>query len=283
MIQISERSRGHDYLRKYRNNRLVFSGALLIIFLVASALLAPMLGLADHLFVDNAIRMQPPSSDYFFGTDGLGRDVLSRVLYGGRVSLGIALASVSIAATAGAVVGLLAAFYGTLVDQALMRFMDMLFSLPPLLLAIVIAAALSPSARNATVALALIYTPAFARIVRGSAISEIDKEYVEAARALGASNGRLLYRHILPNSLAPLIVQVSLVVPQAILIESSLSYLGLGTQPPTPSWGGMVSQGQHLMEIAPWLAIFPGLAITLAALAFYWLGDGLRDVLDPNL
>jgi peptide/nickel transport system permease protein len=227
--------------------------------------------------------LKAPSRGHLFGTDRFGRDVLSRTIYGSRIALGVALSSIAMAVLVGSVLGLVGGFAGGWSDHAIGRVMDILFSFPSLVLAIAIAAMLGPGLNNAVLAIAVVYAPLFCRVARGPVIAERAKEHVAAAIALGAGSIRVIFRHILPNVLAPLIVQGSVALAFAILIEASLSYVGLGTQPPDPSWGTMLNEGRTYLETAPWVSIFPGLAIMLAVLGFNLLGDGLRDVLDPKL
>lgn len=228
-------------------------------------------------------RLQAPSATYTFGTDEFGRDILSRLMHGATNSLKVALLSVAFSGIVGTVIGVVGGFMGGWVDNILMRLMDLIFSFPAILLALSISAALGPGDINTVLAISIVYLPIFARVGRGSVLQIKELEYIEASRALGASRKRLVFRHILPNSLTPTIVQVSLALSWAMLTEASLSFLGLGTIPPTPSWGLMLSESRRLMEIAPWMAIAPGLAIMGGVLGFNLLGDGLRDILDPRL
>jgi peptide/nickel transport system permease protein len=217
--------------------------------------------------------LKGPSGSHLFGTDRFGRDVLSRTIHGTRIALGVALSSIGIAVLVGSVLGLIGGFVGGWSDMLIGRVMDILFSFPTLVLAIAIAAMMGPGLNNAVLAIAVVYVPLFCRVARGPVIAERAKEHVAAAIALGGGSLRIIFRHILPS--------VSLAF--AILIEASLSYVGLGTQPPDPSWGTMLNEGRTYLETAPWMSIFPGLAIMLAVLGFNLLGDGLRDVLDPQL
>jgi len=237
----------------------------------------------DPRAVDVAVALHPPSLSYPFGTDRFGRDLLSRVIHGSSVSLGVAFLSVGIAMVIGTILGLISGYFGGLWDLTISRIMDILFSFPMLLLAIALAAMMGPGTINAVRAIAIVNTPFFARVVRGSVLAEREKEYILAARTIGASQGRILLRHIFPNVLSPLIVQASITIAYAILTEASLSYLGLGTELLTPSWGTILNEGRTYLQLAPWISIFPGLAIVLAVLAFNLLGDGFRDALDPRM
>jgi peptide/nickel transport system permease protein len=267
--------------RKWRNP-IGLLGAVIILVTAVVALAAPVIAPYDPSSQAQR-RLQPPAAQYLMGTDELGRDTFSRVVFGARVSLQVGLLAVAIALTLGTTLGLLAGFYSGRLDDVLMRLVDIMFAFPGLVLAIVIAGLLGPSRTNAMIAIGIVYAPAFARVVRGSVLAVKQEVYMEAARVLGASDWRLVRRHVLPNVLAPLIVMVSVYLSQAILSEAALSFLGLGTQPPEPSWGGMLSASRTYMEISPAMAIFPGAAIMLVVLGFNFLGDGLRDVLDPRL
>ena len=269
--------------RVFARNRLVLAGAILVVLVVLTALLARVIAPYDPIANNIRAALQPPSSLYFFGTDRFGRDVFSRVVFGSQLSLLVGLVSVAISATFGTLLGLASGFLGGWVDDLIGRVMDVLFSFPALVLAIAIAATLGPGITNAIIAIAVVYAPLFGRVVRGPVLVERSKDYVEAARAVGVGSSRLILRHVLPNVLSPLIVQVTLTISHAILLESYLSFLGLGTQPPYPSWGTMLQENRTFLETAPWTSVFPGLAIMLAVLAFNLLGDGIRDVLDPRV
>jgi ABC-type dipeptide/oligopeptide/nickel transport system permease subunit len=227
--------------------------------------------------------MQGPSAQYLMGTDMFGRDVFSRVVRGATNSLKVGLLSVAISSLIGIALGSVAGYIGGQFDNVVMRVMDIFFAFPAILLALVIVAALGPGMRNTILAISVVYMPIFARVARGPTLTVKAKEYVLAARSIGTRRSAILRKHILPNITAPLIVQVSLALSWAILTEAGLSFLGLGSQPPEPSWGNMLSESRTLLELAPWLAIFPGLAIMFAVLGFNLLGDGLRDLLDPRL
>jgi peptide/nickel transport system permease protein len=227
-------------------------------------------------------RLEGPSWSHPFGTDDLGRDILSRVILGASVSLKVGFLSVGLALVVGTVLGLLAGFYGRWVDDVLMRIMDMLFAFPAVLLAIAILAIRGPGTSNTIIAIAIVYVPIFARVTRASVLGVREEVYVRASRSVGASDFRLLTRHVLPNAAPPIIVQTSISLAFAVLAEAALSFLGLGTQPPNPSWGLMLAEGRGYIDLAWWLAFFPGMAIVLTVLCFNLLGDGLRDVLDPR-
>jgi peptide/nickel transport system permease protein len=217
------------------------------------------------------------------GTDELGRDELARIIHGAQVSLQVGLIAVGIALVAGTLLGLIAGYYRGWVDSVLMRLVDLMFALPGLVLAIVIAGLLGPSRRNAMIAIGIVITPAFARVVRGAVLEVMGFPYIESTRALGASGRRVMTRHLLPNIVAPLTVLVTVYLGTAILAEAALSFLGLGTQPPEASWGGMLNTARSYIDAAWWLSVFPGAAIMLVVLGFNFLGDGLRDILDPRL
>jgi peptide/nickel transport system permease protein len=272
-----------DALRPLVRNRLVLCGTSLILVVVVLAVLADVVAPYDPTEMKVVDALKRPSATHPFGTDRFGRDVLSRTIYGSRIALGVALSSIAIAFVVGTVLGLVGGYAGGWPDLVIGRVMDVLFSFPTLILAIGIAAMLGPGLNNAALAIAVVYVPLFSRVARGPVIAEREKDHVAAAQGLGAGWPRVVFRHILPNVLAPLIVQASVSLAFAILIEASLSYLGLGTQPPDPSWGTMLNEGRTYLETAPWMSIFPGLAIMVTVFGFNLLGDGLRDILDPQL
>jgi peptide/nickel transport system permease protein len=270
-------------LRRLLKNRSGVVGLTLVLVFVFVAVFADQVSPYDPTEMHPVDRLQAPSSTYLLGTDEFGRDILSRLIYGAQVSLKVALLSVVAAGVAGCILGISSGYVGGKLDNLTMRLMDVLFAFPAILLALGIVAALGAGPLNVVLAIALVYTPIFARVARGPVLATKEMEYVLAAHSVGAPSGRIVARHILPNISAPIIVQVSLALSWAILTEASLSFLGLGTQPPQPSWGNMLSESRRLMELAPWTAIFPGLAIMLTVLGFNLLGDALRDVLDPRL
>ena len=263
-------------------NRLAVVGLIILALLVIAAAFGPMFAPYEINDINISERLQGPTTAHWFGTDDLGRDVFSRVIIGARVSLMVGFIAVGIALLVGVPIGLLSGFYGGATDSWLMRFMDILFALPAILLAIAILAVLGPGIVNAMIAIGIVYTPIFARITRGSVLTIKESVFVAAARSLGATDTRILRTHILPNVVAPITVQTSLSLAFAILAEAALSFLGLGVQPPDPAWGRMLAEGRGFFEQAPWMAIFPGLAIVITVMAFNFVGDGLRDALDPQ-
>jgi peptide/nickel transport system permease protein len=277
------RAAARSFLRRLARNKLAVFGAVIILVMVFAAIFAPWLAPYDPEQQFPMDPLKPPSREYLLGTDNVGRDTLSRIIYGARVSLFVGLTSMVIAAAIGIPLGLLAGYYGGWLESVAMRAMDTLLAFPAVLLAIFIVAVLGPSLNNAILAVGIIYIPAFARVTRANTLSIREKEFVEAARCLGASDLRVMLRSILPNTLSPLVVQFSLGVGYAMLVEAGLSFLGLGVQPPTAAWGQMVGLARNFITLTPWLITFPGLAIFLAVLAFNFLGDGLREVMDPRL
>jgi peptide/nickel transport system permease protein len=260
----------------------LFVGACVVLgVIVLAGILADVVAPYSPTAVGAAQMFAPPSASHPLGTDRFGRDVLSRILHGVRVSLGIAGVSILAALAVGGALGLLAGV-GRGVDQVLGRVMDVFFAFPPILLAIAVAAVLGAGVGTAVIAIAVVYGPFFFRVVRGSVLVESTQAYVEAAEALGAGRLVILRRHILPNVVSPVVVQTAVCLSYAILIESALSYLGVGVQPPLPSWGTILNEGKEFLALAPWVSLFPGAAIVLAVLAFNIVGDGLRDALDPR-
>jgi len=278
------KSRGmaRTILSTFARNRTALLGVIVIVALSLAAVFAPLISPADPLHMDFDALMQPPSMDHPAGTDSLGRDNLSRIIWGGRVSLQVGVLSMVIATVIGVSAGLAAGYYGRWIDTIIMRIVDAILAFPALLLAILMVAVLGPSLRNAMFAIAVAFIPSFARVTRANTLSIREKEYVEGARAIGASATRIMLRTILPNTMSTVIVQVSLGMSYAILIEAGLSFLGLGIQPPTPSWGYMLATGREFITLAWWLTTFPGLAIFVTVLSWNFIGDGLREALDPR-
>ncbi len=272
-----------ETLRRLGANRLSVAGGVIVLALVAAAVLAPHLGLADPVKLNVARRFTPPGADHWFGTDHLGRDVLSRILHGARFSLFIGSLTILVAGLPGVLVGILGAAAPPRIGAAIMRAMDLLMAFPPLLLAIAVAAALGTGGRSIVIALSVVFFPRIARVTRGIALSVLTQEYVVATRALGASFGRLLRRTVLPNCLSVVIVQCSLYFAEVLLAEAALSFLGLGESPPRPTWGNMLYEAQKNMRNAPWVAIFPGTAIAISVLGLNLFGDAVRDAMDPRL
>ena len=256
--------------------------ALIAVFALC-ALLAPLLAPYDPLAQTLGSRLEPPSAAHWLGTDQLGRDIASRLLYGARISLVIGVVVVALAGILGTFVGLVAGYASGLADEALMRLTEVFLAFPPLILAMAIAGALGPSLTNAIIAIAAVTWAVYGRLARGQVLSLRRREYVEAARTIGATPARVLVRHLLPNAIAPLLIQASFDMGATIIAAAGLSFIGFGAQPPTPEWGVMISEGRNFISTQPWLSLFPGLAIFFAVGAFNVLGDGLRDVLDPRL
>jgi peptide/nickel transport system permease protein len=269
-------------LRRLGRSAVVVVGAIGAALIVGMALFANVIAPAPPDEQNFDLIEARPSAQAWFGTDKFGRDVLSRVIHGSRISLYVAATSISVAMLAGGALGLAAGFLGGTWDNLINRVLDVFFSVPGLLLSVGIAAMRGPGVNSAVIAIAIVYIPVFARVMRAPVLAEREKEYVEAVRALGAARWAVALKHVLPNVISPFVVQGTVAFSQAILIEASLSYLGLSAQPPTPSWGNMLNEGRTYLETAPWISVFPGLAIMAAVLAFNLLGDGLRDVLDPN-
>jgi len=268
--------------RKFRRHKLAIVGAIMIVILLLLAIFGPMISPYSFEQIDLSNLKAPPSWDHFFGTDDLGRDVFTRILHGGRISLLVGFASALTAVVFGILVGALAGFYGKVLDNILMRFTDMMMTIPTLPLLIVFSTLLKGSVGNIILLMVLFSWMSTARLVRGAVLTFKQQEFIEAARALGVSSGRIIFRHLLPNAMAPAVVSATLMVGGNIIWESSLSFLGLGIQPPTPSWGNMLSGAQDYIYTLPWLAIWPGLFILVTVLGFNFLGDGLRDALDPR-
>jgi len=260
---------------------VVWLGLLIIVAASALALFAPQVATHEPLRSSVRERLQPPSAEHLFGTDGFGRDVFSRVVYGARVSIGVGLAVVVLSTVLGTITGLVSGYYRRL-DQVIMRVMDGLMAFPVILLAIAIMGALGPGIQNVILALSIVYWPRTARIVRGAVLSLRELDFVEGARSLGASDARIIARHLLPSVASPVLVQATFVLAAAVLAEAGLSFIGAGIPAPNPSWGNILAEGRTFMRNAPWMTIFPGIAITVVVLALNLVGDGLIDYLDPK-
>jgi len=267
--------------KRLRSNRMAMAGAIIVLFMFALAFVAPLSGY-DPGAIDIAHRLEAPSLGHWLGTDDLGRDVLTRILYGARISLLVGFVAVGIATLIGIVIGALAGFYGRWTDAAIMRFVDIMLCFPTFFLILAVIAFLKPSIWNIMIIIGLTGWMGVARLVRAEFLSLRERDFVLAARAMGASDLRIIFRHILPNALSPVLVSATLGVAGAILTESALSFLGIGVQPPTPDWGNMIAEGAQYLTVMPWLVIFPGIFLGISVLGFNLLGDGLRDALDPK-
>ena len=272
-----------DFFYRFFHNRLAVIGSIILLLFVALAVFAPLIAPYDPLSNDYNALLAPPSKVHLCGTDNLGRDILSRIIYGARISLRVSLVSVAIATAMGVLLGVAAGFYGGVVDIIISRVLEVMFAFPEVLLALLIMSILGPSLNNIMIAIGIVYTPIFARITRGAVLNVKDSLYVEAATTMGVRKSTIITRHILPNILSPIIVQVTLSLAFAILSEAALSFLGIGVEPDVPSWGMMLNYGKTWIELAWWVGVFPGVAIALSVLGFNVLGDGLRDILDPRL
>ena len=270
------------FLTRLLRSRSGRFGLSLVLVLVLLSLIAPLVVPSSPLAMNRGDEFAPPSARYIFGTDQFGRDIFSRVLYGGRISLLVGYGSIGVAALIGVGSGLLAGYLLGIVDSAIMRLWDVLLAFPNIFLGIAVVAVLGPGSLVSALAIAIMNMPHFSRIARAAVIAEKQKEYVEAARALGASSGRIIIRSILPNTIPPLLAQIATAIPRAILLEASLSFLGLGTQPPRPSWGNMLEDSREFLWRAPWYGLFPGLALFLLVLGLIFLADAIRDLLDPT-
>ncbi|MGD6834884.1 nickel transporter permease [Sutcliffiella halmapala] len=280
--QSSKALRWKALYKKLAKNKAAMAGAIIVLFFILMAILAPLLATHDpnEMVVTN--KLQSPSSEHWLGTDDVGRDIFSRLLYGARVSLTVGFLSTILGAIAGVALGIVAGYYGRWIDTVIMRICDVLLAFPGILLALAIVSVLGASTINVIYAVAFFAVPTFARIVRGSTLSVKKLEFIDAIRAMGSSDFRIIFKHILPNILSPIIVQATLYIASAIITASALSFLGLGTKPPTAEWGAMLSAGRHYISQAPHITLFPGLTILLVVIGFNLFGDGLRDALDPK-
>jgi peptide/nickel transport system permease protein len=272
-----------EFWARFQRNKLAMSGLFMVGGLFLVSLFAPWLAPYDPSFIDIKAVLMPPSPDHWLGTDPLGRDVLSRIIFGSQVSLKVGFVAVGLATLIGILVGAMSGYYGGWVDLILMRFVDLMLCFPSFFLILAVIALLEPSIWNIMVVIGVTGWMGVARLVRAEFLSLREREFVVAARALGASDVRLILRHLLPNALAPVMVSATLGVAGAILTESALSFLGLGVQPPTPSWGNILTAGKDNIEIAWWLSVFPGLAILVTVMSYNLLGEGIREAIDPRL
>ncbi|MDI3481861.1 MAG: peptide/nickel transport system permease protein [Tepidanaerobacteraceae bacterium] len=277
------RSLYHDAWLRLKKNKAAMVGLFFVLILVFTAIFAGVIAPHDPYAQNLDYRLKPPTAEHPLGTDDYGRDILSRIIYGARVSLMVGIISEGIALTIGVVLGALAGYYGGRVDNIIMRLCDIMFAFPELLFCIGIMFALGPGIYNVFIAIGFVGWAGYARLVRGQILSLKKMEFVEAAHASGAKDSRIILKHILPNTLAPIIVMLTLSIPGAIMSEASLSFLGLGAQPPMASWGSMIYDGRSYLRTFPWFSIAPGIAIMLTVLGFNLFGDGLRDALDPRL
>ena len=272
-----------DIFRRFCANRMAVAGAIIIIIMIICALGASLIAPYPYDEQNLIASLSPPSKTYLLGTDEFGRDILSRLIYGTQISLQVGLIAVGIGMFVGGILGAVSGFYGGVLDNLLMRCMDILLSIPYILLAIAVAASLGPGLFNLMIAIGISSVPRYARIVRGSVLAIRHLEFIEASRAVGSSDRRIIFKHVIPNCMAPVIVQATLGVASAIISTAALSFIGLGIQPPTPEWGSMLSSGRNYIRNFPHLTLFPGLAIMFTILALNFIGDGLRDALDPKL
>ena len=278
----AERSLAALALYRLVRNRLAIFGIAVLALLILLAIFAPYLTPYEPTKMDMSLRFQPPGRHHLMGTDQFGRDLLTRILFGGRVSLSVGIISVGVSAIFGAIIGLTSGYYGGWWDLVVSRIMDVLFAFPAILLAIAIMAVLGQNITNVMIAIGIVNTPIFARVVRASAMSVRTLTFVEAAESIGASSRHIIFRHLLPNCLPPLVIQTTVAFAWAVIAEAGLSFLGLGTRPPTPSWGLILNEGRNVMEYAPWQPVVSGFAIMVTVFSLNVVGDGLRDALDPE-
>lgn len=280
-----KRSQAAAIFRRLRKNKLAVAGAIVLLVLVLLAVFADLIAdySTDVIGHNMEERLQKPSAEHWFGTDQYGRDVFARIVHGTRISLSLALFSMLVAVALGAILGAVSAYYGGAVDEIIMRIMDVLMSIPPMLMSITIVAALGQNMINLMVALSIAYIPLFARVIRSSILSIKGQEFIEAAKCCGTSDARIIFKHILPNAVGPILVQSTLAMGSVILTISSLSFIGLGVKPPQPEWGTMLYDARTLFRHQPYLSLFPGVIIAITVLSLNMLGDGFRDAIDPRL
>src|SRR5579884_334397 len=277
------RSLWRDAMHKLTLNKGSMIGAAVFVLILLAAATAPLLAPHDPIKLNPIASLTSPNRSYWMGTDQFGRDIFSRVLYGARISVAMGFVAVAISVTAGSILGLLSGYYSGVVDMAVMRFVDVMLAFPGILLALVIIAVLGTNLSSAMIAVGISGMPVYIRVVRGSVLTLRELDYVEAARVIGCGDGRIIFRHVLPNTMAPVIVLATLGIPSAIIAGAALSFLGLGVKPPTADWGAMLSQGRSFISTAWWMSTFPGLAIMIMVMAINLFGDGLRDALDPRM
>lgn len=280
--EIKTRSRSRDFFNGLIQNKGALAGLIILILLILAAIFAPLITRYDPIVIDPPSRTLPPSRDHWMGTDAFGRDIYTRVVYGARVSLPVGLVAVGIAASFGAILGLISGYYGRWADGIIMRFIDIMLAFPNIMLALVIVAILGPSIRNVMIAVGIGEIPRYTRLIRGQVLSARELLYVEAAKVVGVPTTKIMFRHILPNVVSPVVVLATLSVGSAILAAAGLSFLGLGAQPPRPEWGSMLADGRNFLRSHWWVATMPGVAIAITVLSINMFGDGLRDILDPR-
>lgn len=283
--QYKKKSQAKEIWRRMKKNKGAMIGLIIICIFVFFAIFADVIENYEERAIDQNVkeRLQGPSSEHWFGTDAYGRDVFARIIHGSRISLTLGLATTSISVVLGGIFGAAAGYYGGKTDSIIMRIMDTIMCIPPILLALAIVAALGPGMRNLLIAITVAQVPGFTRVIRSVVLTVVDQEYIEAAKACGTLDSRIILKHILPNAMGPIIVQATMAVAGMIIAAAGLSFIGMGVQPPAPEWGAMLSQAREYMRHAPYLVMFPGMAIILAALSLNLIGDGLRDALDPRL
>lgn len=277
-----ERSRFKTFVKRAKRNKAFMIGGFFIVILFIMALIPSVIAPYDPIAKNLEIRLLPPSGSHLLGTDDLGRDILSRIIYGAQISFGYGFLAVLIAMIVGSVIGVTAGYFGGKIDEVLMRIVDIILAFPSILLAILIVAILGPKLENAMIAIGIVNAPVYARLLRSSTLTIKNNEFIDASIATGATDTRIIMTHVLPNCMTPIIVQATLGIGGAILEMAGLSFLGLGAQPPTPEWGAMLNNAREFIRSATWVITFPGIAIIIAVLAFNLLGDGLRDLLDPH-
>ncbi|WP_339251566.1 nickel transporter permease [Sporosarcina sp. FSL W8-0480] len=271
------------FWRRLGKNKAAVVGGVLILFFILTSFFGPLFTTLDPYETQISNKLKPPSAEHWFGTDNYGRDIFTRIIYGMAITMKVGFFSVTLGGVIGVLLGIISGYYGGKLDTVIMRLMDVLLAFPGILLALAIVSVLGGSVQNMIIAVGVFSVPAFARIVRGSTLSVRKLEYIDAVKALGASDARIIFKHILPNVMSPIIVQLTLRIATAVLTASGLAFLGLGAKPPTPEWGVMLSEGRAYMQQAPHLVLFPGVAIVIVVLAFNIFGDGLRDALDPKM